>query len=265
MFSVVIPVFNCENTITAVLESVVGQTRIDLIKEIIIVNDGSTDSTGEVIQNFINVHEMPKIIYIQQDNQGASAARNKAIRLACGEWIALLDGDDLWDCSKIERQYELISKNPDMVFLGSHVPLKFWWKKHSGLYKLSAKELCVRSMPTTPSVVFKKEAGLQHGLFREDMHYCEDIQFFQKFLLDDSYYVLAEELVEISFAKKYFAQSGLSSRLYEMHKGRNRNVRELRKMGLITDRYMYFMLAINEFKFIRRYILQKIEKVLRGE
>ena len=225
MFSVVIPVFNCESTIIRVLESVARQTRVDLIKEIIIVNDGSADTTGEVIQHFIKEHKELEIIYVEQTNKGAAFARNRAIKMARAEWIALLDGDDLWASHKLERQYELISAVPDMVFLGAHVPLKFWWKKHTGLYKLNAKELCVRSMPTTPSVVFKKEVGLQHGLFREDMHYCEDIQFFQKFLLNDSYYVLAEPLVEISFAKKYFAQSGLSSRLYDMHKGRNRNVR----------------------------------------
>ena len=262
MFSVVIPAFNCENTICEVLDSVLNQTRVDLIHEVIIVNDGSTDKTDTAIRKYIEANPELHIVYIQQTNQGVSKTRNKAIRMAKAEWIALLDSDDLWKKDKIEKQYNILKENEGIVFLGSHVPLKFWWKKHEGLYKLNAKELCVRSMPTTPSVVFRKDVGVKHGLFNEGMSFCEDINFYQKFLLNDSYYVLAEELVEISYSKKYFAQSGLSSKLYEMHKGRNHNVKELHEMGLISAGYMYAMIMINELKFLRRYIQQKIKKLM---
>ena len=264
MFSVVIPAHNCAKTVTQVLDSVKNQTRADLIEEIIIINDGSTDETAAVISQYVAKHPTMPIVFMNQENLGASATRNKAIRMAKAEWIALLDADDLWMSHKIERQYDLIKRYEDMVFLGAYTPLKFWWKKHTGLYKLNAKELCVRNMPTTPSVVFKKNVGIVHGLFKEDMHYCEDMNFFQKFLMDDSYYVLGEKLVEVSYAKDFFAQAGQSSELYKMHKGRNRNVRELNQMGLISGMYMYVMLVVNEFKFIRRYLQQQIRKLVNG-
>lgn len=264
MFSVVIPAYNCENTIADVLDSVRKQTRVDLIREIIVINDGSSDQTGAVINKYMQDHRELNIIYKEHPNKGVSKTRNQGIRMAKSEWIALLDSDDVWLEHKIEVQYKILRENPQIVFLGAHQPLKFWWKTHQELYKLNAMELCVRSMPTTPSVVFKKEAGLRHGLFDENRKYCEDIAFFQKFLLDDSYYVLPEKLVEISIGKKYFGQSGLSSRLYKMHKGRKQNIRELNQMGLITARYMYFMLAVSEMKFARRFLQQKLQHLLYG-
>lgn len=264
MFSVVIPAYNCAETICQVLDSVRTQTRWDLIEEIILINDGSTDDTRAQIEKYISMHPEMPILYVEQENKGASVARNRAIRMAKAEWIALLDADDLWVSHKIEIQYRLLQENDQIVFLGAYVPLKFWWKKHTGLYKLNAKELCVRNMPTTPSVVFRKDVGIAHGLFNENMHFCEDINFFQKFLLNDSYYVLAEKLVEVSYAKQYFAQRGLSSELYKMHKGRNRNVRELYRMGLISGTYMYVMLAVNGLKFARRYLQQQIKNIVIG-
>ena len=263
MFSVVIPAYNCEETIADVLESVRRQTRVELIDEVIVVNDGSTDKTDAVINEYMRQYPDFNIKYMVQANQGVSAARNRGIRMAGADWIALLDADDIWLEHKIETQYHILQNDPQILFLGAYYPLKFWWKRHQGLHKLNAMELCVRNMPTTPSVVFHRETGLRHGLFDESRKYCEDIGFFQKFLLDDSYYVLAEQLVEISVNKQFFGQRGLSSHLYQMHKGRNRNVRDLEQMGLITGRYMYFMLAVNEMKFLRRFIQQKIQYLIQ--
>lgn len=252
MFSVVIPAYNCEATISRVLDSVKNQTKYNLIKEIIIINDGSTDCTDQTIKSYMKQNPDMNIIYEVQQNHGVSYTRNRGIRMAKAEWIALLDADDLWKENKLERQSEIIWKNPQILFLGAVYPLKFWFKKIYGLYKVSAKELCVRNTPTPSSVVFKRTVGIELGLFDENMSYSEDINFFQKFLLKDSYYMLAEDLVVMGFAKKYYAQSGLSSHLYEMHLGRNRNTREMYQMQLISWPYMVFMLMLGWIKYFRR-------------
>ena len=258
MFSVVIPAYNCEGTIGRALASVAAQTRPDLIEEIIVINDGSTDGTEQAVQDFIAEHPELAILYAAQENRGVSAARNRAIRMAKGEWIALLDSDDLWRPNKLERQAQEISSHPDMVFLGCAWPLRFLVTKRTrGLYKLSARQLCVRPTPSTPSVVFHRAHGLELGLFDEGMKYSEDVNFFQKFLLKDSYYILAEKLIEIDIGKKFSAQSGLSSNLLLMHRGRNRNVRELCAMGLISRPFMLLMLMFNELKFLRRVALTR--------
>lgn len=260
MFSVIIPVYNSERTIERVLDSVKKQTRLDMIEEIIIINDGSPDNSKEVIRKYMEQNRELPIFYCEQENHGVSYTRNRGIKMAKAEWIALLDADDIWKENKLERQYEVIKSVPEISFLGSLYPLKILMGKKQGIYKLNAYELCIRNMPSTPSVVFKRKVGISLGLFNERQKYCEDINFFQKFLLKDSYYILAEDLIEISIDKEYFAQSGLSADLYNMHKGRNRNTRELQQMKLIGKFYMYLMLSCNWLKFLRRYLQQKIRK-----
>lgn len=263
MFSVVIPAFNCEKTIYRVMESVLYQTRLDLIDEVIIINDGSTDNTEIIIKDFIQENDRyEQFIYIYQENQGVSAARNKGIRIAKGEWIALLDSDDIWKKGKIERQYEVITKNKNMIFLGSSYPGLIGFKKYlSGVIKVTPKQLCIRNIPSTPSVVFRKDDGVNLGLFNEERRYGEDIAFFQKFLLRDSYYLLCEDLIELSIGKKYFAESGLSSNLIKMHKGRKQNTIELFNMGLISGRFLILMQMFNEIKYLRRKVFSIIYKL----
>ncbi len=274
MFSVIIPAYNCERTIFDVLECVLKQTRADLIDEIIIVNDGSVDNTDLIVRGYIKEHKNNGKIayrYIVQENRGVSHTRNRAISMASSEWIALLDSDDIWYPDKLKRQYECIEENPDMCFLGTVFPMKILIRKlYGGLHKLKASQLCIRNMPSTPSVVFKREVGIELGLFNETMYYGEDINFFQKFLLKDSYYILAEDLIEISIGKKYFAESGLSSNLKKMNEGRNQNTVELYKLGLINRPFLILMLALNHIKYLRRTMQKalsgiKYKETLRGK
>lgn len=263
MFSVVIPAYNCEKTIVRVVDSVKNQTRKDLIEEIIIVNDGSIDNTDLVIKNYIEENKDLPIKYFSQTNHGVSYTRNYGIKVALAEWIALLDADDLWLPNKIERQYEIVKEKPEIVFLGSSYPFYKGFKKYTnGLYKLSAKELCIRSVPVTPSVIFLKRVGVELGLFDENMRYSEDINFFQKFLLRDSYYILVENLVNCGIEKKFHASSGASSNLSMMNRGRNKNVIELNKMKLISKPFMYLMLMFNTIKLTRRETILLINKIL---
>ncbi|HOM77565.1 MAG TPA: glycosyltransferase family A protein, partial [Anaerohalosphaeraceae bacterium] len=87
--SVVIPAYNCQAYIRRAIDSVLGQSRP--ADEIIVVDDGSTDGTAEAVRTY-----GAKVILIQQENAGVSAARNAGIRAASGDWIAFLDADDEW-------------------------------------------------------------------------------------------------------------------------------------------------------------------------
>ena len=95
LVSVIIPTYNSAGYIEEALESVFEQTLQDF--EIIVVDDGSTDGTGEVLRKYGD-----RIRYIYQENNGPASARNGGIRVARGEYIAFLDADDLWVSTKLE-------------------------------------------------------------------------------------------------------------------------------------------------------------------
>jgi len=109
MISVVIPVYNAGKAICRAIDSVLAQTLTDY--EIIVVDDGSTDNTPEIIKKYGD-----KIRYIRQENSGASIARNTAIQAAKGKWIAFLDADDEWLPDKLKMQMELLHRNPDLMW-----------------------------------------------------------------------------------------------------------------------------------------------------
>lgn len=106
MISVVIPLYNKEKQIRATLESVLAQTFSDY--ELIIVNDGSTDRSVEEMSLVYD----PRIRLIHQENAGVSAARNRGIEEAKGEFIAFFDADDLWKPEYLQTQYELTLHYP---------------------------------------------------------------------------------------------------------------------------------------------------------
>jgi len=113
MFSVVIPLYNKSHVILRTLASVVTQTFTDF--EVIIVNDGSTDNSLELIRPFTSD---PRIRIIEQENQGVSAARNKGVSLARFDYIAFLDADDEWLPGYLQKMQEAISLFPDAGMYG---------------------------------------------------------------------------------------------------------------------------------------------------
>ena len=112
--SVVIPTFNCERFIGRTVDSALRQTYRDF--EIIVVDDGSTDGTQAVLEQY-----GAALHYMRQSNQGASAARNAALSCATGEYIAYLDADDLWEPRKLARQVEYLDANLSCGFVHTEV------------------------------------------------------------------------------------------------------------------------------------------------
>ncbi|MCK5478567.1 MAG: glycosyltransferase family 2 protein, partial [Methylococcales bacterium] len=104
--SIVIPTFNRCRLLKRALTSVYKQTYSEY--EIIVIDDGSTDGTAEMVQKWF-----PDVRYFYQSNKGVSASRNKGLEMAIGGWIAFLDSDDEWLPQKLEKQIELLKSTPD--------------------------------------------------------------------------------------------------------------------------------------------------------
>jgi teichuronic acid biosynthesis glycosyltransferase TuaG len=108
-FSVIIPVYNAGAYIGRSLHSVFAQTCQDF--EVIVVDDGSTDNTAEVVREFSS---RPQLRYIGQANAGPAAARNRGINEAIGDYIAFLDADDLWHPQKLAAHLAYLRASPKM-------------------------------------------------------------------------------------------------------------------------------------------------------
>jgi glycosyltransferase involved in cell wall biosynthesis len=115
LVSVVIAVYDGERHLGEAIDSVLGQTWVHL--ELIVVNDGSTDRTGEVVA--ARQHD-ERLRRVDQENQGVARARNAGIAQARGDLVAFLDADDVWLPDKLERQVEVFRRHPDvgLVFCG---------------------------------------------------------------------------------------------------------------------------------------------------
>ena len=107
MISVIIPLYNKVDHIEDTLRSVLAQTYKDY--EIVVVDDGSIDGSTELVENL----GIDNLRLIRQNNAGVSAARNSGIEEARGEFVALLDADDLWKPDYLAVQFEMTQKYPD--------------------------------------------------------------------------------------------------------------------------------------------------------
>ena len=111
--SVIIPAFNAGRFINRTIDSILAQTYRDY--EIIVVDDGSTDNTAEVVKSYGS-----RVHYIYQQNSRQAAARNTGIAAAQGDWIALLDHDDEWLAEKLRLQMELLQRNPELKWCATN-------------------------------------------------------------------------------------------------------------------------------------------------
>lgn len=179
MISVVIPLYNKAHTIVNTLTTVINQTYKDF--EVIIVNDGSTDNGVDVIKSNFND---PRIRIINQENAGVSAARNRGVKEAKGDWIAFLDGDDEWHPEYLAIIQQAILEYPDAGMIctgGKYGNIK---NKELTSYRIAKKYInqirpinffenpCVFSH-TSGLAVRKKIFNQTHG-FPTGMKCCED-------------------------------------------------------------------------------------------
>ena len=114
-FTIIIPAYNCEKYLLDCVNSVLDNTYKDL--EVIIVNDGSTDGTAEIIEKLQSSDD--RVISFYKPNGGVSSARNLGLEKATGEWVHFVDSDDLVDKTLYERVFISLQKNKtDIVFFG---------------------------------------------------------------------------------------------------------------------------------------------------
>src|SRR3989344_1185269 len=176
LVSVIIPAFNVEGFIKNALNSALNQTYSNI--EIIIIDDGSTDKTKEVLEPYITGG---KIKYIYQANQGLAGARNSGIHKSRGKYITLLDADDEFLPEKIKKQVKALEANPDygicycdIIHFSEGSPRKFYHHRYTyqsgNLFELLLKKQFLNPL----SVIIKKDILDKWGVFDPELRHTED-------------------------------------------------------------------------------------------
>ena len=262
IFSVIIPVYNAQTTVISALQSVSNQTYKYF--EVIVVDDGSTDKSQMVIEDYIRDNPNLKITFVKKENGGVSTARNIGLRCASGEFVAFLDADDVWLVNKLERQAQILIDNPHIDFLGTNRNDEFfrrvWFKKFDLLTRIGPKFLLVKFIFVTPTVVFKREILAKIGYFDENQRYAEEGNYFIRICNQYNCFLLNESLAITGGEKPHFGFSGLSGNLKEMELGELKNLKDSLNMGII-NKFEYLLLVLFSIvKYFRRIMIVKLRK-----
>ena len=251
--SVIIPCYNSETTITQTLLSVYSQTRI--VHEVIVVDDGSTDHSCQLILEFKKRHNILNLKLVKQTNAGPAAARNHGISIAESTWVAFLDSDDIWLPEKIEIQQNYLSQNPNIVLLGESLTKN---TKSPTLQSISFKQLLLKNYFITSSVIVRKNI-LPQGPFDLLKKYSEDYKLWLEICYQYPCAILNIPLVKYSKENDSHQHSkNLSSRLWKMEKGELENYRYCYRKKYINSLYWLILSFFSLIKYLRRLILKHI-------
>ncbi len=227
--SVIIPTFNRAAFLKEAIDSVLSQSYRDF--ELIVVDDGSTDSTREILQDYQG------LTYLYQENRGVSAARNKGIQAAQGEYIAFLDSDDLWTRHKLQIQVAWMEANPEIpacytdeiwIRQGKRVNPMKKHQKYSGWIFDKCLPLCIIS---PSSILIRRELLQQVGGFDESLPVCEDYDLWLRITKDYPIHFIPKPLI----IKRGGHPDQLSHRYWGNDRFRVQALEKLLKMGNLTE------------------------------
>ena len=181
MVSVVMPAYNVERYVEEAIQSILDQTFRDF--EFIIIDDGSTDGTGDIIDRHAAAD--PRIVYVQnQSNLGQTKSMNKGIELARGKYICRMDADDISYPDRFEKQLAFMEENPDVVISGGIMEvcnrdMKLICRRIYNLTDVEIRRKLFRYSPFChPSTIYRTEGAKTIGGYSEVIFPAEDYDFY---------------------------------------------------------------------------------------
>lgn len=265
MVSVIIPMFNAENTIKSCIDSVLKQTFKGKV-EIIVVNDGSTDKSQVIVEELMRRNNSNiNIQLINKENGGVSKARNTGLRISKGDYIALLDSDDEWLENKLDIQIPFLkdsSRNIDFIASNrNNEKTTFPYKIKDDQYaEITLKKLLFKIVGQTSTAIFKNKILKNTGYFDENQKYSEDANYWLRISIKNRMVLLSESLVITGGGKPAVGFSGLSSNVEAMEKGVQKNIKEMFISHHINIFEYVFFVIFSRVKYLKRILTLKIKK-----
>lgn len=250
MISVIIPTYNRAHTLGRALDSVLAQSRP--AAEIIVVDDGSGDASRDLLER-----DYPQVRVIYQENQGVSAARNRAIEAASGDWLAFLDSDDAWLPQKLERQMQLLEQQPGHLLVHSD---EIWIRNGRRVNPMKKHAKCGGHIfrHCLPLCAISPSAAMIHrrlfeevGLFNEGLPACEDYDLWLRITCRHPVLYIEEPLI----VKYGGHEDQLSQQYWGMDRFRIRALVELLERESLAD---------GDYEAARAVLQKKIRVYLNG-
>ena len=226
--SCIVPVYNGARYVAEALDSILAQTLRPT--EIIVVDDGSTDTTAEVVNGYAQ-----DVTYLRQSNAGPASARNRGIAIATGDFLAFLDADDLWHADKLERQIAALNANPAAGICLTYVQ-NFW------VDELAVERERMRDQPfarpllgyVCQCLLARRSAFDAVGTFNEAKRVGEDIDWFMR----AEQAGIVKQIVTDALVYRRIHEQNISYEVYQSQKARDDildnvidNLKRLRSRG----------------------------------
>lgn len=243
--SIIIPAYNIESCLSATLDSILSQTYKKI--EVIVVNDGSTDGTGNVINNYANRDSRVKAIH--KANGGVTSARLRGVSEATGEWIGFVDGDDMIE----PDMYERLIKNAEahhaqishcgyqMIFPDGHIDYYY----NTGDFAVQDRTTALRELLSGARI----EPGLWNKLFHRSLLPClsqkeavpPDIKINEDLLMNFRLFSAAKQTVYEDFCPyHYILRSGSAATTKKAHHLTDAiRVRQIMRDELLENEALY--------------------------
>jgi glycosyltransferase involved in cell wall biosynthesis len=263
--SVIIPTFNRGHLIDNAIQSVLNQTFRDF--EIIVVDDGSTDNTREVVSKYKD-----KVVYIFQENCERSSARNKGIKQSSGQFITFLDSDDLYLSDKLKVQVESMEQNPDF---GMSYSYSIWfdelgrylhtWRDTLNGWIYPEMMLAKHNRIAVPSVMIRRSVIDTVGYFNELISTCEDYEYWCRIARKYQVLLIKKGLVVINTKSQpsldlFYNYFNSTLSYYIAIFVSDRSIKEQMKRAIFTDLAVKYYLNSASGKD-KKYILSEINKI----
>lgn len=208
LISVILPVYNAENTLGEAIESILNQTFANF--ELILINDGSTDDSEKIVLSY----EDKRIKYFSNErNKGLIYTLNRGLRLARGKYIARMDADDISLPTRFEKQVRILEENPSIIVCGSRIAY-FGIKKRKSVYiapessEENKKWLVRESCFAHPTVMMRKEVLINNRIsYHPDYKNAEDYKLWIDLAPYGEFYNIQEVLLNYRLSSTQITQS----------------------------------------------------------
>jgi glycosyltransferase involved in cell wall biosynthesis len=264
LVSILIPCYNAERWIAQAIESALAQTW--LAKEIVVIDDGSTDHSLDVIRSFHN-----QIHWETGPHRGGNAVRNRLLDVARAKWVQYLDADDYLLPDKIARQMEFIGANPELDVAFGPITIEHWFEHGARREMRSIPEphdlwvlLASWALPQTGAPLWRKQAILDVGGWKQDQPCCQEHELYLRLLISNKRF--AYHPTNGAVYRQWSTETVCKRDIPEVHRRRlqieQRLEDHLRKQKELTSKRLD---AISQARFEIARIAWQYDPILAGE